>query len=65
MRQCWLQKVTYELLRKRHLLELHLVDATLDAGSGGGRREENSRLHDDGFGGTGLVLMICKTKNEK
>ena len=38
--------MTYQLLRQRHLLKLHLVDA----GNGGrgqrARCEENSRLHD-------------------
>jgi hypothetical protein len=38
--------VTYQLLRERHLLELHLVDAG-DGGRGQRTRgEENSRLHD-------------------
>jgi hypothetical protein len=37
---------THQLLRQRHLLELHLVNASNGGRSQRARSEENSRLHD-------------------
>lgn len=40
--------MTYELLRQRHLLELHPVDASACGAHQRARSEEDGRLHNEG-----------------
>jgi hypothetical protein len=58
--------MTYELLRERHLLELHLVHAASVCGAHQrARSEENGRLHNDDGKASASEDAVMTTREEK